>query len=86
MIEKLLELIKNYDRKYYPSFTTKEKDDITSKALEMFPNMNMEKYDDAMMCLTCKIVDGDTLFYERDIRNALICAFENRDLTISEWD
>ena len=50
------------------------------------PIMNMDKFDKGLMGCTGIIVEGVSYVYDCDIRKALKCGYENRDLTIAEWD
>ena len=85
-MEKLLKLIKEYKTTHEGLYSSVEKDDIISKMFELYPNANIEKFNDALMCVTARVIDGVCYFFAKDIRNGLICAVQNRDLTIFEWD
>lgn len=81
--KELEDLVYNYPTKHKWGFIESEQKDILSK----FPNINMEKYKDAMMCNTCMLdeVDG-IIIYHRDILLALKCGVQNRDMKLHEWD
>ena len=51
-----------------------------------FPNLNVEKFDLAMMGNTGIVEDGLFITYFWDVVAALRCGIENRDLRLSEWD
>ena len=71
-------LVYNYPTKSQYGFLPNELKDIISK----FPNINMKKFDDAMMGNTC-MMDEDTqeaIMYHCDVYKAIICGIENRKL------
>ena len=80
-------LVYKYPTKRKEGFRPEEQEDIIAKVKVHFPDINMKKYDDAMMGNTC-MMDGDGKFiiYHCDVFNALNCAIDNRDLTLDEWD
>lgn len=87
MIKKIDINIKNmvydYPTKSEHGFTQAE----INSLLSWFPTINMEKFDDAMMGNTCMLNEDDQLInYHCDVYKALICGFENRDLTLAEFD
>lgn len=45
-------------------------------------NLNMDKYYNALVGITCS---GNAI-YHCDILTALRCALEDRDMTLEEWD
>lgn len=76
-------LVYNYPTKHKEGFIATEEKDLLSK----FPNINMEKYNNAMTGNTCMLNEEDgIIMYHCDILKALNCGIENRDLTIYEWD
>lgn len=74
--------IREYKTQYPEGFTDKERNEV----LRHFPHIDMKKYNDAMMCLTCKMIGDDTVVYHHDVINAILCGIERRDLTTIEWD
>jgi len=82
MKNKLRDLVYNYKTKYKEGFIDCEIEELLSK----FPNINMDKYYDAMMCNTCMLVDNDVIRYHCDILVGLRCGLENREITTFEWD
>ena len=83
MIEKIENILNNYKTKNKEGFIKSEIDEI----LKEFPDINVEKYNDAMMGHTCLISkDDEFIFYLTDFRTALYCGVENRDMTSLEWD
>jgi len=76
------ELVDNYPAKYEHGLTDAEIQDITSK----IPNINMEKVHDALYGNTCMIIDNTLINYHHDVRLAITCGIQNRDINIEEWD
>lgn len=72
------------------NFKTKHKEGFTSDELEelisRYPDINMDKYNDAMMGNTYMIKDGESVTYHCDVLTAIRCGVENRDQKLSEWD
>ena len=75
-------IINNYPAKYKEGLTEAEVDDITSK----IPNINMQKVYDALNGNTCMIIDNNLINYHHDVRLAITCGVNNRDINIEEWD
>jgi len=46
----------------------------------------MDKFDDAMMCNTCMIIDEEIIHYHCDLYHAIICGLQNRKLNSFEFD
>ena len=80
--KKLYNLVYEYPTKYKEGFLPDEIKEI----LKQFPNINMDKYDDAMMANTCAMREGKLVMYHCDILAAITCGIENRDMRIEEWD
>jgi len=78
----LEKLIYEYPTKYKEGFTGAELKELIDK----FPDMNMDKYNDAMMGNTCMVIDGQTIIYHCDVLTGLRCGIEDRDIRLSEWD
>lgn len=74
--------IYKYPTKSEYGFTDKE----IKELLTLFPNINMEKFNDALMGNTCMIIDNEIITYHCDIDKAIRCGVENRNLTQAEWD
>ncbi len=73
------------------SFPTESKYGFNPKEIKDFlanyPNINMDKFNNAMFGNTCMINERDEIItYHCDILKAIICGIENRELTIEEWD
>jgi len=55
--------------------------------LSWFPTINKKKFNDAMIGNTCMTdKNGGLINYHIDVLTALKCGFENRDLTLAEFD
>lgn len=76
------QVIEKFKTKYKEGFTYSEIDEL----LKYFPNINMKKYNEAMICNTCMIIDGESIIYHCDVRTALYCGVENRNLRTEEFD
>ena len=79
------ELLERYPKANERGFSA---DDI-SNILKFFGDdeINMEKFNDVMMGNTGAVTDdGVFLTYHTDLRRALICGIERRDLKTGEWD
>ena len=72
------------------SWLTKNKQGFTHdeymKLLENYPEINMDRFWDALNGITCMSIDGETVVFHRDIELAIRCGMEDRSPTISEWD
>jgi len=71
-----------FKRKNLEGFTSEELVEL----LKEFPSINMDKYNDAMLCHTCPMINGELVFYVYDVAAAIACGIENRDLTQEEFD
>jgi hypothetical protein len=80
--EQIKQIIRNFPRKYQYGFTSDE----IKELLKSFPNMNMDKFDDALSYITAIFHEKQTLLYPHDIYNAIVCGIENRDLDEFEFD
>ena len=80
----LKDLVYNYPTRSKYGFMSDEQKAL----LEQFPNINMDKYNDALCGITCMRdeVSGDFIIYHCDILTALKCGIENRDMYSHEWD
>lgn len=75
-------LVYEFKTKHKQGFTQDERFEI----LKNFPNINMDKFYDALRGNTSMVIGGQGITYHCDIEKAIICGIENRDLTVSEWD
>ena len=78
----LQEKVYNYPTTYKEGFIASEEADL----LKDFPNIDMDKYNDAMRGNTCMVRDGQTVIFHCDVLNALRCGAEKRNLKWWEWD
>jgi len=81
-MKNIRETVENFKTKSEYGFTSKE----TEELLKSFPNINMEKFNSALMGNTCMVVDEEIITYPCDIITAIRCGVENRDMSISEFD
>jgi len=81
--------MENLKDKVY-NFKTKNKEGFTNKEMETllkdYPNIHMDKFNNAMMGNTCMIIDEEIINYHCDVLSALRCGLENRNLRYYEWD
>lgn len=75
-------IVYNYPTKYEQGFIANE----VLELLKLFPNINMDFFNDAMGHNTVAIIDENIIYYHYDIFNAVKAAVENRTLNILEWD
>ena len=76
------EKVYNYPTKHKEGFVQSEVDEL----LKEYPNVDMEKFNSALMGNTCMIKDNEIIQYHCDIEKALVCGIEKRNLRQSEWD
>jgi len=77
-------------RKKVNEFKTKNKSGFIKSEIEEilkdYPGINVDKFNDALLGITCTKVDGELVIYHCDIDKALRCGIENRGLTQEEFD
>lgn len=78
----LREFVYKYKTKHVEGFTNEELKEVLKK----FPNINMEKYNLAMMGNTCMLKDEDVINYHCDVFTALRCGIEGRNQRGYEFD
>jgi hypothetical protein len=85
LYDSVKDIIYNYPKQHKMGFTNKEIDILLK---ENYPNINMDKFNNALKGVTMMIdqESGETLIYDIDIVRAIVCDIENRDLTAAEWD
>ena len=72
----LSDLVFNYPTKYKEGFTNDE----IKQLFANFPQINMEKVENAFMGNTCKVKDGLIISYHCDVLLALNCGLESTNL------
>lgn len=81
--------MENIKEKVY-NFKTKNKEGFTqleiNTLLEEYPDINLDKFNNALMGITCMVIDDEIITYHCDVEKALLCGIENRDLRGYEWD
>ena len=80
--KELKNIVYNFPTKTKYGFIQSEIDDL----IKDYPNINMDRFNDAMMGNTCMVLDNEIVIYHCDILKALRCGIENRDLTWEEFD
>tara|TARA_R110001592_G_scaffold58417_1_gene176947 strand:- start:315 stop:572 length:258 start_codon:yes stop_codon:yes gene_type:complete len=75
-------LVNNFPTKHKEGFTIPEID----KLIQLFPNIEISKFDDALLGNTIMVRNGDHINYHCDILTALKCGVENRTINLKEWD
>jgi len=72
------------------NFKTKNKEGFISNEIDIllkdYPNININKFNEALMGITGILKDGEFVYFHSDIIKALSCGVENRDLQSWEWD
>lgn len=79
---KLKDKVYNYPTKYEEGFTSIE----IVELLKEYPDVNMDKFNNAMIGNTCMMKDSKIINYHVDVLTALRCGLENRDMKLWEWD
>lgn len=74
--------VMNFPTKHSMGFINSEIEELLSR----YPNASLDKFQEALMCHTCMLIDNELITYHNDILLALTCAIENRDPTVGEWD
>jgi hypothetical protein len=78
----LQDIVYKWKTKYEEGFIQEEQEEL----IKRFPNININKYNEAMRGNTCMMRDEQIIIYHCDIYKALLCGIENRGLTQAEWD
>jgi len=78
----LYDWVYKYPTRYEKGFMPDELTNVLSE----YPNIDMKKYDEAMMGNTCVMYEGKFCMYHTDVYHALLCGIEGRDLKLTEWD
>ena len=81
---KLRDRVYDYKTKDEHGFSPEELEAIYNEFKDSNPNR--ERFDDALMGITCMVNDDGLVIYHCDVLSALRCALESRDLNIYEWD
>ena len=80
---------KEIEDKIY-NFKTKHKEGFLQTEIDTllidYPNINMDRFNDALIGNTCLVKNGKIVQYHCDIYKALMCGIQNRGLRASEWD
>lgn len=73
-MESIKERVYGFKTKHKEGFVKGEIDEL----LKDYPNINMEKFDNALTGITCALVDNEIVIYHCDIELALRCGVEDR--------
>lgn len=80
--EEISKVVEDYPTRYKEGFMPDELQIL----IDLYPNLNMKYYDDAMMGNTCTMHDDKFCIYHIDVYHALLAGLEERNLKIDEWD
>lgn len=81
--KKLKDKVYKYDTEHEEGFTVDE----VKTLLKEFPDINKNKFHDAMRGVTCLFKNNEiVIYYHCDIFAALKCGIEDRELRLYEWD
>lgn len=80
--KELEDLVHKFPTKYKEGFTNIE----LHQLLTHFPNINMDKLQEAFTGNTCAVIDEQIIKYHCDVVTAIRCGLEGRDRTFLEWD
>ena len=76
------EKVYNYPTNHQEGFVQSEVEAL----LKECPNIDMKKFNSALMGNTCMVKDNEIVQYHCDIEKALLCGIEKRSLRSYEWD
>lgn len=79
---KIRDVVYGYKTKHEEGFVQSEIDEL----LKNYPEIDMKRFNDALMGITCMLREKDVIVYHCDIEKALYCGLQNRSLSIYEWD
>lgn len=81
MSKLIKDFVYSYKTKHKQGFT---KTEIESLLEEM--NINEKRFYKALGINTCMVIEGEIITYHTDVLKSVICAVENRQQNIMEWD
>lgn len=71
-------------------FNTKHKQGFVQSEIDVllgeYHNISLDRFNHALVGVTCMKIDDDVVIYHHDVANALLCAVEDRGLHDWEWD
>lgn len=79
----LEKIVYDYHTKNEHGFTELEMEEFLKS---LFPDINIGKYNEALIGITCMMIDEEIVIYRCDVLTALRCGVENRDMRQSEFD
>ena len=71
-----------FKTKYEEGFIQSEIDEL----LKSFPDISMDKYEDAMNGITCMVKDNDVIIYRCDVITGIKCGVYKRNVLPHEFD
>ena len=80
-MKNIKETVYNFKTKHKQGFIESE----ITLILKDYPNINMDKFNEALNGITAMRINNETVIYHCDIEKALYCGIENRELRIDEW-
>ena len=80
--ENIRNKVYNFKTKYPQGFIDSEWKEL----IKDYPDMDMDKFKDALFCITVMGINDETIIYHCDIEKAIICGLEKRGLGTYEWD
>lgn len=81
-MDSIKERVYGFKTKHKEGFVQGEIDEL----LKDYPGINMDKFDNALMGITCMMIDDELVIYHCDIELALKCGIEEREPRSWEWD
>lgn len=82
--------MKNTIEETVKSFKTNSEFGFTNEEivelLKLYPTVDIEKFNNALVGITCMVIEGEMIIYHCDVISALYCGLENRELRSWEWD
>jgi len=79
--EKLKDLVYKYKTNYEHGFTNIEIQNLLEEL-----NINERRFNKALGCNTCMIIDGNIITYHTDVLKGIVCSLENREQSFFEFD
>jgi hypothetical protein len=78
----ITERVNTYLTKHKEGFISSELDEL----LKEYPNIDIGKFNEAMMGNTCMVKEGQVIMYHCDIELAIRCGIEKRNVRGYEMD
>ena len=75
-------IVRQYKTKSKRGFVQSEINEL----LKLFPSINIDRFNDSLMGISCIVKEGEAIVYRHDIEKALYCGVGVRSLQEDEWD